>query len=146
MALPTDEKTLLALLPTKRMVPTTITRITASITAYSAYPDLRLHATNYPRCSSCVLPSLLEPGLPLAGKLIRGISWQRPQGWQSGWTLEWLGRILRCRAVPVKRSESVKKLKKASQKRKFKTLLGDERIIVSLQPITYCLVNYTPNR
>ena len=35
-ALATDEKTLLALLPTRRMVPTTIIRITASITAYSA--------------------------------------------------------------------------------------------------------------
>lgn len=34
--LPTDENTLLALLPTKRIVPTTITRITANITAYSA--------------------------------------------------------------------------------------------------------------
>src|SRR5207237_8541824 len=34
--LATEEKTLLALLPTRRIVPTTITRITASITAYSA--------------------------------------------------------------------------------------------------------------
>src|SRR6266700_2927334 len=34
--LATEEKTLLVLLPTKRIVPTTITRITASITAYSA--------------------------------------------------------------------------------------------------------------
>src|SRR5216683_3830540 len=44
MALPTDEKTLLALEPINRIVPTTITRITASITAYSA--------TSCP-CSSC---------------------------------------------------------------------------------------------
>src|SRR5712691_7645558 len=36
IALPTDEKTLLALEPINRIVPTTITRITASITAYSA--------------------------------------------------------------------------------------------------------------
>src|SRR6266700_1645674 len=34
--LATEEKTLFALLPTRRIVPTTITRITASITAYSA--------------------------------------------------------------------------------------------------------------
>src|SRR5438046_6324626 len=34
--LATEEKTLLALLPTSRMVPTTMTRITASMTAYSA--------------------------------------------------------------------------------------------------------------
>lgn len=34
--LATAEKALLALLPTSRMVPTTSTRITASITAYSA--------------------------------------------------------------------------------------------------------------
>jgi hypothetical protein len=34
--LATEENTLLALLPTKRMVPTTMTRMTASITAYSA--------------------------------------------------------------------------------------------------------------
>jgi len=34
--LATDEKTLLALEPTNRIVPTTITRITANITAYSA--------------------------------------------------------------------------------------------------------------
>src|SRR5262249_36280056 len=36
MALPTEENTLLAFDPIKRIVPTTITRITASITAYSA--------------------------------------------------------------------------------------------------------------
>jgi len=34
--LPTDEKTLLAFDPIKRIVPTTITKMTASITAYSA--------------------------------------------------------------------------------------------------------------
>jgi hypothetical protein len=34
--LATDENTLLALEPIRRIVPTTITRITASITAYSA--------------------------------------------------------------------------------------------------------------
>jgi len=34
--LATEENTLLALVPIRRMVPTTITRITASITAYSA--------------------------------------------------------------------------------------------------------------
>src|SRR5947199_8397232 len=34
--LATEEKTLFALLPTRRIVPTTITKITASITAYSA--------------------------------------------------------------------------------------------------------------
>src|SRR6266581_3624847 len=34
--LETEEKALLALLPTRRIVPTTSTRITASITAYSA--------------------------------------------------------------------------------------------------------------
>src|SRR3989442_13558544 len=34
--LATDEKTLFAFEPTNRMVPTTITRITANITAYSA--------------------------------------------------------------------------------------------------------------
>jgi len=34
--LATDEKTLLALEPIKRIVPTTITKMTASITAYSA--------------------------------------------------------------------------------------------------------------
>src|SRR5437870_13695894 len=34
--LATDEKTLLAFEPTNRMVPTTMTRITANITAYSA--------------------------------------------------------------------------------------------------------------
>jgi len=34
--LATDENTLLALEPTNRIVPTTMTRITASITAYSA--------------------------------------------------------------------------------------------------------------
>jgi hypothetical protein len=36
MALPTLENTLLAFEPMSRTVPTTITRITASITAYSA--------------------------------------------------------------------------------------------------------------
>src|SRR5882724_8933242 len=36
IALPTDENTLLALEPISRIVPTTITRITANITAYSA--------------------------------------------------------------------------------------------------------------
>jgi len=36
IALPTDEKTVLALDPIKRIVPTTITKMTASITAYSA--------------------------------------------------------------------------------------------------------------
>src|SRR5271155_2994187 len=36
MELATDENTLLALPPIRRMVPTTITRITASMTAYSA--------------------------------------------------------------------------------------------------------------
>ena len=36
MALPTLENTLLAFEPISRTVPTTITRITASITAYSA--------------------------------------------------------------------------------------------------------------
>jgi hypothetical protein len=36
MELPTEENTLFALFPTNRMVPTTITRITANITAYSA--------------------------------------------------------------------------------------------------------------
>ena len=34
--LATEEKALLALLPTRRIVPTTSTKITASITAYSA--------------------------------------------------------------------------------------------------------------
>jgi len=36
MLLATAETTLLALEPTRRIVPTTITRITANITAYSA--------------------------------------------------------------------------------------------------------------
>ena len=36
MALPTLENTLFALVPMSRTVPTTITRITASMTAYSA--------------------------------------------------------------------------------------------------------------
>ena len=36
MLLATAENTLLALEPTRRIVPTTITRITANITAYSA--------------------------------------------------------------------------------------------------------------
>jgi hypothetical protein len=36
IALPTEENTLFALAPIKRTVPTTITRTTASITAYSA--------------------------------------------------------------------------------------------------------------
>src|SRR5271169_883351 len=46
MALLTDENVLLALLPTRRIVPTTITRITASITAYSAisWPSLHRHS------------------------------------------------------------------------------------------------------
>ena len=42
--LETDENTLLALAPIKRMVPTTITRTTANITAYSA--------TSWPRSSN----------------------------------------------------------------------------------------------
>src|SRR2546422_6560277 len=36
IVLATEEKALLALVPTRRIVPTTSTRITASITAYSA--------------------------------------------------------------------------------------------------------------
>ncbi len=36
IALAVSEKTLLAWLPTKRMVPTTMTKMTANITAYSA--------------------------------------------------------------------------------------------------------------
>jgi len=36
IVLATEEKALLALLPTRRIVPTTSTKITASITAYSA--------------------------------------------------------------------------------------------------------------
>src|SRR5579872_2490072 len=46
MELATEEKTLLAFDPTRRTVPTTITRITASITAYSAIscPDSSLQS------------------------------------------------------------------------------------------------------
>jgi len=47
--LATEEKTLLALEPMSRMVPTTITRITASITAYSAI--------SWPRSSAHILRS-----------------------------------------------------------------------------------------
>src|SRR2546429_4132546 len=39
IVLATEENALLALLPTKRTVPTTSTKITASITAYSAMSD-----------------------------------------------------------------------------------------------------------
>ena len=44
-ALATEENTLLALEPISRMVPTTITRMTASITAYSAmsWPESSRH-------------------------------------------------------------------------------------------------------
>ena len=44
--LATEENTLLALEPISRMVPTTITRMTASITAYSAMSWPNLRATN----------------------------------------------------------------------------------------------------
>src|SRR5919108_2278795 len=46
IVLATEEKALLALLPTKRMVPTTRTKITANITAYSAmsWPALSFHS------------------------------------------------------------------------------------------------------
>ncbi len=64
MALLTDEKTLLALLPIRRIVPTTITRITASITAYSAisWPSSSCHKLH--TMLIMVAPSLFEPGLP----------------------------------------------------------------------------------
>src|SRR5271155_2984149 len=48
MELATDENTLLELPPIRRMVPTTITRITASMTAYSAMscPCSSRHSSN----------------------------------------------------------------------------------------------------
>jgi len=56
IALPTDENTLLALEPIKRIVPTTITKMTASITAYSAM--------SWPRSSDQSCCRNLTTGLP----------------------------------------------------------------------------------
>src|SRR5450631_3646146 len=78
--LPTDENTLLALEPIKRIVPTTITRMTANITAYSAI--------SWPRSSaqSCCKNSLTgcPPGrsrssITLGGPYISGV-----ENWPSG--------------------------------------------------------------
>jgi len=46
IVLATEEKALFALLPTRRIVPTTSTKITASITAYSAmsWPTSSFHS------------------------------------------------------------------------------------------------------
>src|SRR5207253_3435110 len=55
--LATEEKTLFALLPTRRIVPTTITRITASITAYSATSGEKTHLFS----NSFQLPKILPP-------------------------------------------------------------------------------------
>ncbi len=48
IVLATEENALLALLPTKRTVPTTSTKITASITAYSAMSSRRHRAHGSP--------------------------------------------------------------------------------------------------
>ena len=104
MALPTDEKTLLALDPINRIVPTTITRISQH---HGIFGDI-LTLTLMPQTTHDAhhgFAFLVRTRLAFAGKPDpTGIS-GAPQGWQSDWTLGWLGRILRCGPVSVKRSE-----------------------------------------
>jgi hypothetical protein len=81
MELPTDENTLLALLPTNRIVPTTITRITASITAYSAMSCPRSSRHRLRKVLIMVAPSDSKP--PQLTKRSGGVVLFRDV---SGWT------------------------------------------------------------